>query len=187
MEFKVLSADECEQVRIWRNSCLESLRTPYLLTNEQQFDFFKNVICNREAKARYWGIWKTVNMVVAQYRPDGVVHNARDEDVYSLIGMAGIENIEWENRRGEISLIIDPQYRSMGNGDDAFKILLDKAFNELNLLNIWGVCYECNPAVSFWERQINKYNAFNAMLQNMKYFNGQYWRGLYFSYERGNQ
>jgi len=163
MEFKALSLQDCLKVREWRNESFYALRTPYLLTEDQQTHFYNSVVCDRKANARYWG-------VAAKH---------------SLIGMAGIENIEWENRRGEISLIIDPHSRGNGYGDDALAMLLDKGFNEMNLENIWGVCYECNPATEFWIRQINKYNAEHVMFPNMKFGNGKYWRGLYFNFERG--
>ena len=58
MEFKVLSLDDCLQVAEWRNECLYALRTPYMLTEEMQEEFYKNTVCNRDARARYWGIWE---------------------------------------------------------------------------------------------------------------------------------
>jgi len=163
MEFKVLSSQDCEEVRLWRNEVPEALRTPYMLTEEQQEGFYDNVICDRNAKAKYWGVWEE----------------------NKFIGMTGIENIEWENRRGEISLILSPEYRGNGNGAIALDILLHKGFNELNLQNIWGVCYECNfKASTFWEREIVKRGLYYTMLPNMKYWRGKYWRGLYFNFER---
>ena len=169
MEFRVLNKDDCEMVRQWRNETMKALRTPYQLTQEQQEDFYYNTICDRRANARYWGIWSDINFLHEN----------------GLIGMTGIENIEWENSRGEISLILDPKQRSMGHGNEALSILLSKGFGELNLDNIWGVCYECNPAVRFWERQINKYGAEHTTFPNMKFWDGKYWRGLYFNFERG--
>ena len=181
MEFKTLSLQDCLKAREWRNETLNALRTPYGLTEEQQKEFYANVVCDRMANARYWGIWeerdKDIITVFGTYC-ETIMENG-------LIGMTGIENIEWENRRGEISLILDPEQRSKGRGDEAVKILLDKGFNELNLDNIWGVCYECNPAVKFWERQMHKYKAYHTVFPGMKYWQGKYWRGVYFNFERG--
>ena len=182
MEFKVLSKDDCEMVRLWRNETMKALRTPYQLTQEQQEDFYYNTICDRRANARYWGIWSETKQP-SVLKKAGELPTVRMKD--TLIGMTGIENIEWENSRGEISLILDPKQRSMGHGNEAVSILLSKGFGELNLDNIWGVCYECNPAVRFWERQINKYGAEHATFPNMKFWDGKYWRGLYFNFERG--
>lgn len=182
MEFKVLTLDDCLEVAKWRNETLNALRTPYGLTQEQQADFYHNVVCDRKANARYWGIWsernKDIITVFGTY-----IETIRE---IGLIGMAGIENIEWENRRGEISLILDPNQRGNGAGVDALKMLLDKGFNELNLNSIWGLCYECNPASSFWQREVNRYQAFTAILPDTKFYQGKYWRGFYFSFNRGD-
>lgn len=173
MEFKVLSLDDCLQVAEWRNECLYALRTPYMLTEEMQEEFYKNTVCNRSARARFWGIWEEPNK-------GKIVNPPR------LIGMAGIENIEWENSRGEISLIIDPKYHKQGYGQEAVSRLLIKGFYELNLDNIWGVCYECNPAIYFWQKIIVKYNGTAAYFPNMKYYQASYYSGYCFNIDRRN-
>jgi len=161
MEFKALTLSDCQQVREWRNSCLNALRTPYPLTEEMQEEFYKNVICNRNANARFWGIHDN-----------------------GLIGMAGIENIEWENRRGEISIILKPDARGKGNGKQALEMLLHKGFFELNLEDIWGVVYSCSPAVMFWLEMIKRYEGYSMFFVNMKYWQGNYYSGRYFNFER---
>jgi len=181
MEFKVLTLDDCLEVAKWRNETLNALRTPYGLTDEQQEDFYNNVVCDRKANARYWGI--SINAKTERWNERQGKFTEIDFD--KIIGMAGIENIEWENSRGEISLILDPNERGNGAGVDALEMLLNKGFNELNLNSIWGVCYECNPATSFWEREVNRYNAFTAILPDMKFYQGKYWKGFYFSFNRG--
>lgn len=171
MKLKVLSEQDCEQVRLWRNECLESLRTPFPLTKEQQAEFYHNTVCNRAARARYWGI----HMDPYEKCPDG-----------ELIGMCGIENIEQENRRGEISIIMDPQCRGEGHGTQAVELLLEQGFMYLNLENIWGEVYENNPAIEFWKKIIKKYSPDYEpiWLDCMKYYNGQYWDGLWFNVEK---
>src|SRR5689334_8398104 len=92
MKLKALSITDVEQVRQWRNQQTEMLRTPFLLTIEMQSRFYSDVVCNRQSNSRYWGIWT-------------------DEKIKpSLIGMCGLENISWENRLAEISLIFNPEY-----------------------------------------------------------------------------
>ena len=90
MEFRELTMTDCEKVRQWRNQCLYALRTPFQLTQEMQEDFYKNTVCNRNAKARFWGIW------------------IKDKVSSTFIGMCGLENIEWENSCAEISIILNP-------------------------------------------------------------------------------
>ena len=186
MIFKALSKSDCEQARLWRNETPESLRTPYGLTEEQQESFYYDVVCDRSAKARYWGIWADVDRLVDDpwNAPYGIEDIRMRIHSNELIGMSGLENIERENGRAEISLILNPNQRGRGYGVDAVSMLLDKGFDELNLNTVWGICYECNPATSFWEREINRYGAFYTLIPNMKYWQGEYWKGLYFSFGR---
>jgi RimJ/RimL family protein N-acetyltransferase len=162
MEFRVLDREDLEMVRRWRNQCLEALRTPYALTEEQQQRFYDDVICNRNARARFWGVYA-----------DG-----------EFIGMAGLENIEWENRCGEISIILDPNYHSKGYGKQAVEMLLIMGFNYLGLETIYGECYGCNPVRGFWENIIDKYGGDTARLPNRKFWKGELWDALYFSFDR---
>jgi RimJ/RimL family protein N-acetyltransferase len=161
MEFRVLTRDNVELVREWRNKCLEALRTPYFLTGEQQQQFYDDVICNRNVKARFWGIWMSGQ----------------------FIGMTGLENIEWENSCAEISLIINPEHHGKGYGNQAVDMLLDKGFNYLGLETIYGECYDCNPSIEFWKKIIEKYSADTAILPNRKLWNGSYHDSLYFSFD----
>jgi RimJ/RimL family protein N-acetyltransferase len=162
VEFRTLSSQDVETVRKWREQVPFALRTPRSLTFEQQQDFYKNVICNRNANAYYWGIWH--------------------ED--TLIGQAGIEGIEWTNRRGEISIILNPELHQKGLGSQAFNILLAKGFRELNLDNIWGECYQVNPAIEFWLNMIHLHNGSYTRIYNTKYFDGVYYNSLWFNFSR---
>lgn len=181
MKFKALSLPDLEQVRQWRNECLEALRTPFLLTKEMQEEFYKDIICNRHANARYWGVWvdEKVTMSMVKPMPDVEV----DGEIF--IGMTGLENISWENRLAEISIMLNPGYHRKGYGKKAVELLLDQGFNYLNLENIYGECYACNPALIFWFKIIEKYNADIVLLPNRKYYNGQYFSGTYFNINKG--
>ncbi len=171
MIFKVLSIPDLEEVRVWRNDIMASLRTPFLLTEEMQQEFYVNVVCNRSSNARYWGIWI-----------EGDPDNQTEE---TFIGLTGIENIQWENRIGEIALIISPDSYGMGYGTEAVKMLLDQGFNYLNLNNIFGECYLCSPAIEFWINLVDKWEGYKTMLPNRKYFEGKYHDGLYFNFSKG--
>lgn len=168
MKLVVPTRDDCEQVRLWRNECLETLRTPYPLTKEMQEGFYDNVICNPNSPHRYWAIW------LEPYKKDSC-----------FIGMGGVTFIEWENRLGRISLIIDPQMRDKGYGEQAMGLLLDKAFNYLNLQTACGECYHCNPTIRFWSKIIKKYRGIAiSSLNKRKYWNGEYHNSLYFSFDK---
>jgi RimJ/RimL family protein N-acetyltransferase len=162
MKLDVLSLKDCQKARIWRNNVIETLRTSHFLTEEMQNNFYNNVVCDRNSKNRFFAL-------------------RNDTSEWSFIGMVGIVNIEWENRIGEISLIIDPSERGKGHGMKAIDLLLNKGFESLNLNTIYGECYNCNPSINFWEKVIKKYDAYKTILINRKYYNNIYYNSLYFS------
>ena len=185
MKLQALSLSDLETVRLWRNENLAMLRTPFLLTLEMQADFYHNVVCNRQANARYWGIWGA-GKIKKYDNTNGLCPNREYVvDGQVLIGMCGLENISWENRNAEISIIIDPDQQRKGYGAQAVALLLDQGFNFLNLENIFGECYNCNPALIFWSKICEQYKAKTAGLPNRKYWNGIYWGSLYFNINKG--
>lgn len=161
MELGVLSREDCEKIRLWRNEQMIHLRTPFLLTKEMQEDFYRDVVCNRNSPHRYWGVVDK-----------------------NLIGITGITNIQWENSIGEISLLIDPKQQKKGYGEKAVELALDKAFNYLNLKTVCGECYASNPAKEFWIKIRDKYKGFSKCLPNRKFWKGKYYHSIYFSIDR---
>jgi RimJ/RimL family protein N-acetyltransferase len=180
-----LSPSDCERVRLWRNKSLAMLRTPFLLTEEMQADFYKNVVCNRNANARYWGIWDKATVIKPREAWSSFDDKKHTTAGVALIGMCGLENISWENRNAEISIIIDPDQQRKGYGAQAVALLLDQGFNYLNLENIFGECYTCNPAVEFWYRICKEYDVEKIYLPQRKYWQGKYYSSLYFNINKG--
>ncbi|MFW9969294.1 MAG: GNAT family N-acetyltransferase [Candidatus Odinarchaeota archaeon] len=164
MKLKSLSINDMEQIRQWRNEQLQMLRTSFPLTKEMQEDFYNNEICNRQSNSRYWGVWTTCENVAMD-----------------LIGMCGIENIQWENRLGEISLLLNPKLELGFCMKEALNLLLDKAFFYLNLENVFTEVYDCSLFKQFWIKIYNKYNNGIAApkLPNKKYYNGVFYDSLH--------
>ena len=171
MKLKPLSLLDVEHVRTWRNPQLEMLRTSFPLTAEMQADFYKNIVSNRQANARYWGIWIDAERLVDVLSNNKITRN-------NLIGMAGIENIQWENRLGEISLLlVSGGMRKYGT--KALKLLLHEGFMNMNMDNIYTEVYTCNPHLPFWMDITGEYNTCFVRLPNRKYYNGEYWPSYY--------
>lgn len=149
-----------------RNKVLETLRTPYMLNMEMQEDYFNKTICNRDSKTRYY------------------IFENRGES----LGYGGIENIEWENRRGEISLIIWERLRGKNWGIVCANQILKIAFDFLNLESIYGECYYCG-AVDFWKKFLSKIDNMHVSfdLPFKKYFNGTYYDSFYFTIIRNGE
>ena len=161
-----LDACDMEVVREWRNAMPETLRTPYLLTEEMQYNYYKDVICDRKGTTRYWALWEM------------------EADPELFVGYGGIENIQWENRLGEISVLIGPDLRGRGYGKAAVDEFLRRAFDELNLHAVWGECYLCSPAVGFWRNMVAYHGGIALELPYRKYWDGKYWGSLYFCFVR---
>lgn len=141
-----------------RSMVMETLRTPFMLNNDQQIEYYERVLCDRNSDTRYW-IFQENNKAV---------------------GYGGIENIQWENSIAEISLLIFNQYQKKGYGKRAVDTILDQAFNYIGLENVFGECYYCGN-VGFWDKIIEKKNGYKTILPNRKYYNGQYYSSLYFN------
>jgi GNAT superfamily N-acetyltransferase len=162
LNLRPLSLDDMEPIRIWRHGARETLRTPYMLTREQQEAWYRDVICDRRGATRYWGLWDV----------DG-----------KLVGYGGIENIEWENRRGEISLLISPDARGLGYGREAVRLFLSQAFDYLNLETVWGEVYTCGH-VEFWRRMVETLGGESVLVPRKKFWNGVYYGAVVFTFAR---
>lgn len=180
MKLEPLTLEQCERVRIWRNNEMECWRTSFMLTMDMQEDFYKRC-SDRNSPHRYWAIVRTMNDKI-----QGVVPET------GFIGMGGITYIQWENRIGEISLIIDPERRGSGDGEKAVDLLLDQAYNHLNLQTVFGEAYMSNPWWEFWQKITAKYadkikaTTCHTTLPCRKYWKGTYYSSLYFSIDKND-
>jgi RimJ/RimL family protein N-acetyltransferase len=160
LTLKCPSLADVEQVRRWRNTTPEVYRTPYLITAEQQEAFYRNIVCDRRANSRWWSVY----------------------DGETLVGFAGLTDIEWENGLAQVSLVTFP--RGKGYGTRAFALLLDEGFGNLGLSTLYGECYECNPALGFWERMIDKYGGYKTTIPRRKRWQGQLYDAMHFCFWR---
>ena len=167
---RALELSDMESIRTWRNQCLPFLRTPFALTKEQQEDWYKNEICNRSSRSRFWAI--------------EIIEHTPIESLQLLAGYGGIENIQWENSIGEISILINPEFHGRGYGHGAALDIINKAFKELNLKTVYGEVYHNNAATIFWEKITEAYDGVSVVLPNRKYWNGKWYDATYFSLER---
>ena len=151
--------NDVEEVRKWRNSRLETLRTPYFLTQEMQEQFYHDIVCNRQANSRWWS----------------ACHYS------GLVGLAGLTNIEWENGLAEISLILDPSEQKKGYGRAIVRMVLEQGFGNMGLKTIYGECYECNPAIEFWRKVTEEHGGYCTMIPRRKLWKGKLYDSLHFT------
>ncbi len=164
ISLRCLTFDDAERIRQWRNADLSPLRTPFLLTETMQEEWYRSVVSNRDARARWWAIGE-------EYPPPD-----------NLIGYCGMENIEWENRRAEVSLLVSKDHRGHKAGSIAVGLLLTKAWNELNLDSVHGEVYECGP-VGFWQKILPPATVW-ASVPMTKWWGGRYYGSQVFTVPR---
>ena len=148
-----------ELARKWRNDVLGTLRTPFPLTVEQQEAFYQS-LQNRDSPNRYW-------VVGSEYS--------------GCVGLVGLTNIEWYNGCAEISLIISPNERGKGIGKETVRLVLEQAFMYMRLHQVYGEVYFSNPGIDFWRRVVDNYGGYSTVLPDRKWWDGKYWKSLYFS------
>lgn len=157
MILRTLTADECEQIRRWRNApdVLPILRTKDPITKEQQAVFYRDVVCNLASEHRYYAL----ALLVPEHRPEyGSTVNSAGYMVPNFgkaelfIGVGGLTYIE--NGRTEISLVLGPAFRGKGYGSQAVDALLDQA-RRLGLACVVGECYATGN-LGFWSAQLKR-------------------------------
>ena len=153
----------CRLAATWRNDFRQSLRTPIMLTEEMQDDFFDKVARDRHSEDRYWEI-----------------HEGGDK----FLGLGGLTDIEWENRLAEISLFISPSEHGKGYGTQAVKLLCEEGFNRMGLKTILGEAFLCNPNWHFWDNLTLVFKGFSIQLPNRKFWDGRWWDSYYFSWDK---
>jgi dTDP-4-amino-4,6-dideoxygalactose transaminase/RimJ/RimL family protein N-acetyltransferase len=158
-----LSQSDCEQIRRWRNRDISGARTPYKLTELQQERFYEDVVSNRDSRCRYWAV---------------------KDIMHELAGIAGLTDIEWENGRAEISLMIGPDYRRCGFGHHALTKLMEVGFEQMRLNVLYGNVYACNADIGFWFHMFDKYEMFNVKIPCGKWWGNQWHATHYFQTHR---
>ena len=96
------------------------------------------------------------------------------EEVGIDIGTIGLSDIDWRNRVAEFGwfLIGELKYRSLGYGKEAIFLLLDYAFNHLNLNRIWLQTMTLNESASVIYRKMGFQG--EGVLKEQKFKSGKY-------------
>lgn len=180
MKLQPITREGCQQVRIWRNEFRQSLRTTILITKEQQ-DAFYDRLQDRNCEDRYWEIHEDDAELRAL---DGT--KIGEIKSIGIVAMVGLTDIDWVNRLAEISLFVSPDQRQKGVGTEALRLTLEEAFDHMNLHQVLGECFYCNPCCGFWKREVRRYYGVERELPDRKWWGGKWWSSYYFSiFEQG--
>ena len=90
-----------------------------------------------------------------------------------LIGIIGLHKIDWTHRKGSISIIIgDDKFTGRGYGTQAFSLMVNHAFNKLNLRKLQSGCWSTNQP----SKKIFINNGFleEGLIKESFFYNGKY-------------
>lgn len=77
----------------------------------------------------------------------------RPFDLDNFMGICAIEDIEWPHRVGWLSIALGPGYQGSGCGTEAMRLLMNYAWNELNLHRLQLTVFDYNkPAIAMYEK-----------------------------------
>jgi len=172
MKLAPLTKDRAVRALEWRTEQRDILRTPYFLTAEMQEDFYRDVVCNRNSRHRFYAV---VDSESTEYMTEIGVPVMCEK----YVAMVGLVNIEWENSTAEISLITSESDKV----DEIRELLFDEAFNRLNLHSVFGESYFVSEE-NLPTEMIEKYGAYTVWLPDRKYINGTYYSSLWWMITR---
>lgn len=158
----------------WREEELSGLRTSQFILDIEQEKFYESLHKRKDI---------ILFSIVKEGKCGDDLANMQHPGV---IGIGGFVNINQSNRNAEISLIVNPIHRTLGYGNACLRVLLNYAFNIMNIKNVYGEVYFSNKHFPFWKKFIDKYNLFSTTLPERKYFNGTYYDSLYFNVKNGD-
>jgi RimJ/RimL family protein N-acetyltransferase len=101
-EIKPISIDDIEQIRIWRNKQMHVLRQKKTITNSEQVTYFN----------------KTLLPAFNQEYPSQIIFSYFKDN--SLIGYGGLVHISWEDKRSEMSFLLNPELVEIENIYDQY-------------------------------------------------------------------
>ncbi len=132
-----------------------------------------------------------VRRFISAYRPNSYIEeeewfdslHKRDDSIHLavetkedgiFIGVMGVHHINWRNRTAVTGAIIgEKNYWGKGYGTDAKMILLNYAFNELNLRKISSHVLSFNKRSVAYSKKCGY--KIEAVLKNQIFKNGKYW------------
>lgn len=96
-EIKPILIDDIEQIRIWRNLQMQVLRQKKNISSAEQINYFNT----------------TLLPSFSQQNPSQVIFSYFKDEV--LIGYGGLVHISWEDKRSEMSFLLNPELVNVEN------------------------------------------------------------------------
>lgn len=94
-EVRPILINDIEKIRLWRNKQMNVLRQSKFITASEQINYFNNVLLP----------------TFSQSNPKQIIFSYFKNNV--LIGYGGLVNISWEDKRSELSFLLNPEFVSI--------------------------------------------------------------------------
>ena len=163
VKLRTVEQKDLEQLKNWRNreEFKKHFREYLELNDLNQIEWFENEV-NKSNRT--------------------IMFSIVDAGTDNLIGCCGLTYINWVYRNADFSFYIgkdDLYIDELGYSIEAAKILLDYAFNQLNLHKIWTEIYEFDNQKKKFLRLLS-FNL-DAKLREHYFYDGRWWDSLIFS------
>ena len=99
---------------------------------------------------------------------------------WHIDGLVGLTYIGPDNRRAEVAILINPARRGQGLGKQALMLVLAKGFDDMDLEQIYGEVYHCNPYVDWWGARMREWEWYHVLLPQVKRWGGRRWDATWF-------
>lgn len=96
-EIRPISINDIEQIRLWRNMQMQVLRQKKIISSSEQINYFNN----------------TLLPSFSQENPSQIIFSYFKDEV--LIGYGGLVHISWDDKRSEMSFLLNPELINFEN------------------------------------------------------------------------
>jgi hypothetical protein len=127
-EIRPISINDIEKIRLWRNQQMDVLRQKNSITSSEQALYYNNVILPTLKQ-------EFPNQIIFSYFKDKL-----------LVGYGGLVHISWEDKRSEMSFLLNPDFIAIESIYEQFflkfiNFMKEVNFNELDFHKIFTETY----------------------------------------------
>ena len=126
---RAIESTDLPDMKRWRNDIIDMCRE-YRLINDEHQD-------------RWWQAYS--DQAYERYPKHLMYAIEADSMPRAILGVCGWTNIDWLNRRAELSIYLGTEYQNKGHGRKALRALHDIAFNQLGFQCVWLEVHDWNP------------------------------------------
>lgn len=127
-EIRPISINDIEQIRFWRNMQMDVLRQKRVITSSEQIVYFNDILLP----------------LLTQEFPEQIIFSYFKSNI--LIGYGGLVHLSWEDKRAELSFLLDPEFVRLENLYEEYfltfiNFMKEVSFKELDFHKLFTETY----------------------------------------------